>query len=77
MNATQTTPTTKLYVGEKFRVYVIRRGIEFWTGRGWSIAPYDAKCFAQFGMAARVMERERRGSEDEIRVVKCTLAVDE
>lgn len=36
----------RLYEGETFAVWGIRRGWHFWTGHKWELAPYRVKLFS-------------------------------
>jgi hypothetical protein len=48
-----------LYDNETFRVYVIRRGWDFWTGKTFKTSPYNAKCFPTVKEAQECIDRNK------------------
>ena len=72
--ATATDPISEMYVGESFRAFVIRRGLSFWTGRGWDVGPYRAKLFGQYSDAEVVIDRLSKSAEPTtVRQIKLTM----
>lgn len=65
--------------GEKYHVYVIRRGWQYWTGTRFDLGECNARCFGLLKDALAVIER--RGLkpdpdfDDEVQVVACTLTI--
>jgi hypothetical protein len=69
-----TSPLNKeMYVGEKFRVWIIRRDYYFWTGTKWELAPYTAKLFGSEEAAEEYITRRKLRSDGEVTVRPATL----
>jgi hypothetical protein len=72
-----TSPLNKeMYVGEKFRVWIIRRDYYFWTGTKWELAPYTAKLFSSEKDAQKYITRRKlntQSSTEKVTVRPATL----
>lgn len=60
---------------ENYIVHVISDGAhrlarDYWTGRKWSVGPYNAKLYGTFDDAAKALKKLGRGVVD-----TCTLTV--
>lgn len=68
---------TMSYRGESFGVYVIQRGMEFWTGTRFALAPYSAKLFPFEGDARDVIIARHLADRDndKVTVVRCTITI--
>lgn len=75
--------TKKAYhEGEKWCVYVIRRGCWYWSGTKWEPGEYSARLYSQVKDAQKVIERRRLADPNgyhsanvPVQIVKCTLTV--
>ena len=59
----------ELYVNEKFKAFVIRRDLDFWTGTSSQRVPYTARLYPSSVDASITIARRRLGNDATVREV--------